>query len=55
MNKDVLDRIECYLQKIAEDLHAIREAQAAELKLILSMLPAKILFGEQKQGDGKKR
>ncbi len=27
------------LQQIAEDLHAMRKAQAAELKLIMAMLP----------------
>ena len=40
MNKDILERIESYLQQIAEDLHAMRKAQAAELKLIMAMLPA---------------
>ena len=39
MNKDILERIEGYLQQIAEDLHAMRKAQAAELKLIMAMLP----------------
>lgn len=39
MDKDVLDRIEVTLKQIAEDLHAMRKAQAAELKLILAMLP----------------
>lgn len=39
MNKDVLERIEITLQQIAEDLHAMRKAQAAELKLIMAMLP----------------